>query len=131
MTDADQIALVRRAWTHFMELDVEPALAEMTDDVRFTVPGATAGVSGVNVGKERMREIAAAARHMYPGGASHEIHRAAGGDGVVVMEWTVRADVPKGRYENQYCGVFDVTGGKLSAIRLYYDTLIVSRMLTP
>jgi ketosteroid isomerase-like protein len=129
MSQSEKVKFVQATWLSFMKLDLDTALPHMTEDVVWEVPGGVPGVSGRNVGKQRMREIGQHAKTIYPNGTSHE-YRAAYGDGDhVVLEWTVRAKVPKGDYENQYIGVFTLKGDKIAHIKLYYDTLIVNRLL--
>lgn len=129
MTQAEKVKFVQGAWLSYMKLDLDAAMPHMTDDVVWEIPSGVAGVSGKNVGKQRMREIGSHAHEIYPNGASHE-YRAAYGDGDhVILEWTVRAKVPKGDYENEYIGVFTLKGDKIAHIKLYYDSLIVNRLL--
>ena len=129
MTQSEKVKFVQEKWLSYMRLDLDAALPHMTEDVVWEVPGGVPGVSGRNVGKQRMREIGQHAKEIYPNGTSHE-YRAAYGDGDhVILEWTVRAKVPKGDYENEYIGVFTLRGDKIAHIKLYYDTLIVNRLL--
>src|SRR4051812_44829927 len=98
MTHDEKIKFVQGAWMSYMRLDLDAALPHMTDDVVWEIPSGVAGVSGTNVGKQRMQEIAQHAHEIYPNGTTHE-YRAAYGDGDhVILEWTVRAKVPKGDY---------------------------------
>jgi hypothetical protein len=52
-----------------------------------------------------------------------EIRRLYGDGDTVVVELTNRAKTAKGRdYENEYCFVFEIEGGKIRRVREYTDT---------
>jgi uncharacterized protein len=55
------------------------------------------------------------------------------GDGdTVALEWHVSARNAIGEpYENDYCGIFVITDGKITAVREYLDSRYAARVLFP
>jgi ketosteroid isomerase-like protein len=48
----------------------------------------------------------------------------------VALEWRVRAKTPGGEgYDNRYCGIFVVRGGRIQEIRDYLDSGYASKVL--
>ncbi len=48
----------------------------------------------------------------------------------VVLEWRVRANSAAGvPYDNTYCGVFEITEGRIAAVREYLDTQQAAQVL--
>jgi hypothetical protein len=107
---------------------LEAMLATMHDDVRWTIIGTTKW-SGTLNGKEELVE-----RLMKPlfaqletPGSSTTDNVIAEGDYVVVQSHASGRTTKSGKsYNNTYCMVFKVTGGKIKEVTEYCDTELIT-----
>jgi ketosteroid isomerase-like protein len=114
--------LVKRTWQTLLGGNVEEALANFSDDVTWFLTGTLEGVSGLKQGKQAVRAFLGTVRQAFPGGLKPEIKKAYGEGDTVVIELVNRGTSATGKsYENEYCFVFDLAGGKIQAIREYVD----------
>jgi ketosteroid isomerase-like protein len=130
MTTEANRELVRSAFAAWEQGDTRPFFAIVSDDVRWTVIGSTA-ISGTFNGKraffdgaadvlfERLAEpIVAKVRDVLADG-DH-----------VVLTWEGTSRGRNGRpYEQTYCWVMRLAGGKVVEVTAYLDTELVSAML--
>ena len=115
--------LVTKTWNAFVKGDIKTAFDNMSDQVSWLVPGSIPNVSGVHKGKESIVAFLRAIGPAVPNGMQTEIRRVYGDGDAVLVELTNRAKTAKGRdYENEYCFVFELEGGKIRRIREYTDT---------
>jgi len=107
---------------------IEPMLATMADDVRWTIIGTTKFSRTMN-GKEEileklMRPIMAQMESM---GTSHLDNVIAEGDYVVVQQHATGRKTKSGNpYNNTYCLVYKVSEGKIKEITEYLDTELIT-----
>jgi len=95
----------------------------MDDNVSWLVPGNMPNVSGVKKGKDEILKFMSGVGAVFPEGIKSEIRRTYCDGDTVVVELTNRAKVSNGKsYENEYCFVFELEGGKIRRIREYVDT---------
>ena len=124
MTAEQNAELVRKTWQDLIGGKVEAALANMSDEVSWLIPGNVPNVSGLKRGKEEVRKFVSGIGQAFPQGLQTEIrktHVAGAGDAVIV-ELTNRGKAFNGKdYENEYCFVFELEGGKIRRIREYVD----------
>jgi uncharacterized protein len=114
---------VKRTWQTLLGGDMEAALANFSDDVTLFITGKLEGVSGVKNGKQAVREFLAGVTQAFPAGLKPEFKKTYGEGDTVIVELVHRGTSATGKpYENEYCFVFELAGGKIRAIREYVDT---------
>ena len=114
--------LVKKTWSAIANGDVK-AFDNLAEEVSWLVPGTMAGVSGMKKGKKAVMEFMSGVGQTFPEGLQTEIRRMYGEGDTVVVELTNRGKVSNGKfYENEYCFVFEIEGGKIRRIREYADT---------
>jgi uncharacterized protein len=114
--------LVRRTWERLLGGQVDAALEDFSDDVTWFLTGKLEGVSGWKRGKAAVREFLGGVRQAFPGGLRSEIQKVHGEGDTVVVELVNRGTSATGKpYENEYCFVFELGGGKIRAVREYVD----------
>jgi uncharacterized protein len=115
--------LVRSTWDAFTRGDVKAAFTNLADDVTWSIPGSIPNLSGTKRGKDGIFAFLGSVAKVFPAGLKSEVkHVHAAGD-TVVLEMTNRGTTADGKpYENDYCFVFEVDGGKIRRIREYVDT---------
>jgi ketosteroid isomerase-like protein len=107
--------------------DVDGFLAKFADDVHWKIQGSTK-FSGTYAGKGEV-----VAKLLAPLGAELEGHLAitaeritAEGDRVVVEGFGQSATKSGNRYDNHYCWVYRMAGGKIVEVNEYLDTELVT-----
>ena len=114
--------LVTKTWHAFVKGDIKAAFANMSDDVSWLIPGKLS-LSGLKKGKAAVLDFSRGAAKIFPKGLTTDIRRVYGDGDVVVLELTNKGKVANGRdYENDYCFVFEIEGGKIRRVREYLDT---------
>jgi ketosteroid isomerase-like protein len=122
MTIEGNKELVKRTWQTLLGGNPDAALANLTDDVTWFVTGTLKGVSGLKKGKEAVRAFVGSVAQAFPGGLETEIKNTYGEGDTVILELVNRGTSVRGKpYENEYCFIFDLAGGKIRAVREYVD----------
>lgn len=123
--------LIRTFLDHFAKLDVKSLNELVTDDLVWKVPGGLP-ISGVYESKSRfISEFLYGAAALFENGSLRfEVtHLHTAGD-VVVAEYVGVGRSAKGKpYRNEYCLIFGLREGKISAVREYLDTAHVAEVL--
>jgi len=115
--------MLTSTWEAFAKGDIKTAFANMSDEVSWLIPGNLTNLSGVRKGKPAILEFARNAAKTFPNGLQTQINRVYGDGDTVILELTNRGKLANGRdYENEYCFVFEVEGGKIRRVREYVDT---------
>jgi len=115
--------LVLTTWNAFLKGDVKAAFANLHDDATWTVPGLNPDLSGVRRGKAEIIGFLRGVVKLFPEGLRSEIKKVHEAGNSVIVELTNRSTTATGKpYENEYCFVYDLDGGKIRAIREYVDT---------
>jgi len=123
--------LVKRTWLALLGGSPDQALANLSDDVTWFITGVLDGVSGVKNGKQEVQAFLASVRQAFPQGLKTEITKVHGDGDTVVIELVNRGTSAIGKpYENEYCFVFELGGGKIRAIREYVDLEKAKRALS-
>jgi ketosteroid isomerase-like protein len=107
---------------------LDDMLATMSDDVRWTIQGATK-YSHVMNGKKEITDklLHPIFSEMESMGSNHVDNVIAEGDFVVVQQHASGRKTKTGNpYNNSYCLVFKVIGGKIKEINEYLDTELVT-----
>jgi ketosteroid isomerase-like protein len=107
---------------------LDDMLATMSDDVRWTIQGTTK-YSHVMNGKKEITDklLHPIFSEMESMGSNHVDNVIAEGDFVVVQQHASGRKTKTGNsYNNSYCLVFKVIGGKIKEINEYLDTELVT-----
>ena len=121
--------LVNNFWSAFSKGDIKTAFALLSDEISWLIPGNLPNLSGLRKGKGEILNFARGAAKMFPSGLKSEIRRVYGDGDTVLIEMTNRGKLFNGRdYENEYCFVFEIEGGKIRRVREYVDTQKVKEL---
>lgn len=128
MTAAENKQLMKAIFDELAKGNPRPYLAALSEDFEITVMGQTPW-SGTYKGP-KVREFYDAVWANYADRyTTMAVNIVADGDCVIVESrgcvTTVRGDL----YNNQYCLVFELKDGRITAQREYADTLLVDRVL--
>jgi ketosteroid isomerase-like protein len=127
MSTAENKKLVETMFGELSRGNPEGYLAGLADDVQFTIIGKTK-FSGLFDGKKNVIEklLGPLAAQLDGGLTVSPEHIVAEGD-TVVMQAQGRSKTKSGkRYDNTYCIVFRIAGGKIAKITEYLDTEMVT-----
>ncbi len=129
MGAAENKELVTGFWNAFAKGDIKTAFASMSDEVSWLIPGNLPNLSGLRKGKAEILNFARNAAKMFPNGLKSELRRVYCDGDAVLIEMTNRGKLFNGRdYENEYCFVFEIEGGKIRRVREYVDTQKVKEL---
>ncbi len=122
MTAEQNADLVRITWQDLIGGKIDAALANMSDEVSWLIPGNVPNVSGLKRGKDEIRKFVSGIGQAFPQGLQTEIRKTHVAGDTVIVELTNRGKAFNGKdYENEYCFVFELEGGKIRRIREYVD----------
>ncbi|MGH7934643.1 MAG: nuclear transport factor 2 family protein [Candidatus Binataceae bacterium] len=127
MGAAENKELVRNMFAELAKGNAEAFLANMADDVRFTVMGTTKW-SGTFNGKREVigKLLTPLAAELEGGIALTPDNLIAEGD-FVAMQARGKAKAKNGKsYNNNYCQIFRIANGKVKEITEYLDTELVT-----
>jgi ketosteroid isomerase-like protein len=107
---------------------LDEMLAAMSDDVRWTIMGSTKYSHTMNGKKEIVDKLLHPIfAEMESMGSNHVDNVVAEGDYVVVQQHATGRKTKTGNpYNNSYCLVYKVIGGKIKEITEYLDTELVT-----
>ena len=130
MSAAGNKELLRTAFDAWATGDIRPLLAAMADDVTWTVGGHNSW-SGTFTGKDSVRrDLLGPLGEQFAGTYTSTASRFVAEDDVVVVETRGSVATKAGpRYDNQYCFVFRLEGGRIREITEYMDTQLVAEVL--
>jgi uncharacterized protein len=131
MTAEQNKELVTKTWRAFISGDLDTALANMSDEISWVIPGNLPNVSGLKRGKDAIRTFGKGVGVAFPKGLNSEIHKVhATDDNTVILELTNQGKAANGKdYRNEYCFIFEVENGKIRRVREYVDLLTVKETL--
>jgi len=122
--------MVTKTWTALVKGDADSALANMSDEISWVIPGHLPGVSGLKRGKDEVKKFISGIGQAFPSGLKSEIRKVHAMGDTVVVELTNRGTAHNGKpYENEYCFVYEIENGKIRRIREYVDMLTVKETL--
>jgi ketosteroid isomerase-like protein len=104
--------------------DLETIRSSFAEDATWSIHG-DLPLSGTRCGRDAILDFLVAAGSLYaPGTQSFVFGEFTAQDDRVVLEWKVRGiGAATGKaYDNDYCGVFTYRGGRIAAVREYFDT---------
>lgn len=131
MTAAENKQLLKTAFDAWGTGDIRPLIDAMADDVAWTVSGHNSW-SGTFTGKDSVRrDLLGPLGAQFDGTYTSTASRFVAEDDVVVVETRGSVATKAGaRYDNKYCFVFRLTGGRIREITEYMDTQLVAEVLT-
>jgi len=131
LSTAENKRLLIEAFGAWATGDMRPLIDAMTDDVTWTVSGHNSW-AGAFRGKDAVRrELLAPLGAQFADTYTSTPSRFIAEDDVVVVETQGRVTTKAGpRYDNKYCFVFRLEGGKIREITEYMDTQLVAEVLT-
>lgn len=124
MTVEDNKAVAREFFERFSANDIPGALATMTDDATWSIPGnkernPSAGVYS----KERIGRLFLRMTAMLKDGLRLSVKSCIGEGNLVALEVESSGDLLNGRlYRQQYHTLMEFRDGRISAVREYLDT---------
>jgi uncharacterized protein len=102
--------------------EIEAGLANMADDVTFSIPGAMR-TSGLHRGKQAVRELHQSISSVLFRDMQVSVTGLYGDGDAVIMEMTTHGHLRKGElYEQVGCSVWIVKEAKIHEVREYLDT---------
>jgi ketosteroid isomerase-like protein len=130
MTALENKQIVQAIFTELAQGNSRPLVEAMADDFCWTVTGSNRW-SGSYQGKQKvLNELLAVLRERIDGRIKTIAHRFIAEDDYVVVEAHGNNVAKNGRpYNNAYCFVIRLAGGKLREITEYMDTELVTSVL--
>jgi uncharacterized protein len=130
MSTEQNAELVTTTWKAMMGGQIDTALANMSDEISWVVPGNLPNVSGLKRGKPAVKEFIGGIGKAFPGGLNSSISKVHTAGDTVIVELTNTGKAFNGKdYRNEYCFVFEIESGKIRRIREYVDMLTVKETL--
>ena len=130
MSASENKDLMQNIFAELAQGNARPFVEAMADDFRWTMPGSTRW-SGTYEGKQAvLTELLAPLRSMIADRVRTRAHRFIAEGDLVVVEARGDNTTKTGRpYNNTYCFVARLDGGKLREITEYLDTELVTAVL--
>ena len=130
MSAEQNAEMVRKTWLAWIKGDLDSALANMSDEVSWVIPGSLPNVSGLKRGKAAIREFGSGVTRAFPQGLTTDIKKVHSAGDTVILELTNKGKAHNGKdYSNEYCFIFEIEGGKIRRVREYVDLLTVKETL--
>ncbi|MBL6751728.1 MAG: nuclear transport factor 2 family protein [Nevskia sp.] len=121
--------LVRAAYEAVSKGDLDGFMSRLSDDIRWVMTGSHRFAKTFKGKADLLENLFAPLGEALEGGIRIELDTVVGeGDRVVVEARGKAATKSGGRYDNVYCNVLTVRGGKIVEIHEYLDTELVSQV---
>jgi uncharacterized protein len=128
MSAAENKELVRNMFSELSKGNSQAFLDTMADNVRFTIIGTTKFSGTCNSKQEMINKVLAPLGAQLEGGLTITPEKLiADGDYVVMQARGNSRTKSGGTYNNTYCQVFRITGGKVQEVTEYLDTELVTK----
>jgi uncharacterized protein len=132
MTAAENKQLVEAIFAALAQGDSHPLVSDMDDDFQWTVTGSTPWSKTYASKQVVLKELFGTLRSRIEGRIRTIPDRFIAEGDFVVVEAHGHNTTTKGQpYNNRYCFVFRLAGGKLKEVTEYLDTELVTATLTP
>jgi ketosteroid isomerase-like protein len=110
----------------------QPFLDALADEVRWRITGTTAWSKTYDGKKSVLADLLAPLRAQFANQYSATASRIIAEDDVVVVERRGSVNTKAGKpYNNEYCFIYKMAGGRITEITEYLDTALVNEVLTP
>jgi ketosteroid isomerase-like protein len=124
--------VVRRYLAALVAGDVDVIRDSFAPDATWTMHG-DLPVAGPWIGRDEIVDtflVAVGGALFEPGTQRFEFGTLIADGDHVALEWRVQARTAGGdRYDNEYCGIFEVRDGRIAAVREYLDSRYAARVL--
>ena len=132
MTKPEETEQLQRAFVALGEGNTRPFVALLADDIVWTVIGTTRW-SGIYRGKEQLlTKLLVPVNALFAPGSKFYPQRFVSQGDLFVVELRGECMTKRGEpYNNQYCYVCRIAGGKISELTEYADTELFTRALVP
>jgi len=126
-------AVLRRYLDALTAGDLPAVSGSFAEDATWSIHG-TMPLSGIKQGRGAIMEFLTSAASLYqPGTQTFTFGEITAEGDRAVLEWRVRgiASATGLHYDNAYCGVFRIRGGRITEVREYLDSLHAAQVLFP
>ena len=128
-TTADNKQLLQHVFAELAKGNGAPFLDSFADDVRWTIVGRTKWSRTYHGKKDVIDKIFGMIRQRIEGQVNVHARRFVAEEDIVVVEATGEATTRTGKpYNNDYCWIFRLDGGKVREITEYLDTELVTQV---
>ena len=128
MSAAENKKLIETMFTELSRGNGAGYLDRLADDVRFTIMGTTKFSGTFNGKGEVVQRLLTPLMNQLEGGLSITVDGMVAEGDTVVVQASGRSTTKSGKpYNNSYCQVFRIEGGKVKAIAEYLDTELVTQ----
>ena len=123
--------IVQFICSEMAKANYQPFLDHLADDVHWTITGTTAW-SKTYAGKQSvLNDLLAPLRAQFANPYTSTANRIIAEDDLVVVERRGFVNTKAGKpYNNKYCFIYRMAGGKIIEITEYLDTALVNEVLT-
>ncbi len=127
MGAAENKQLIQNMFAELSKGNAEAFLANMADNVRFTIIGTTKYSGTCNGKQELINKVLAPLTSQLDGGITLTPENFIADGDYVAMQARGKATTKSGKsYNNTYCQVFRITNGKVQEVTEYLDTELVT-----
>jgi ketosteroid isomerase-like protein len=127
MGAAENKQLIQNMFAELSKGNAEAFLANMADDVKFTIIGTTKYSGTCNGKQELIQKVLAPLTAQLDGGITLTPENFIADGDYVAMQARGKATTKSGKpYNNTYCQVFRIANGKVQEITEYLDTELVT-----
>jgi ketosteroid isomerase-like protein len=127
MSAADNKKQIENMFAELSRGNAEAYLAGLADDVRFTIQGTTRFSGTFNGKQDVVQRLLTPLMSQLEGGLAITVDRLLADGDFVVMQGRGKSTTKTGKpYNNSYCQVFRLAGGKVKEITEYLDTELVT-----
>jgi ketosteroid isomerase-like protein len=132
MSTAANKQLMQHIFDELAKGNGQPFLESLTDDFRWTITGSSAW-SRTFEGKQAVRtQLLDPLFEQFADRYTNRAHRFIAEDDLVVVECRGKVNTKSGQpYNNAYCWIFRIEGGKLKELTEYLDSHLTMSVLKP
>ena len=127
MSASENKELIRKLFGELSKGNAEAFLAGFADDCRFTICGTTKFSGTFNGKQEFINKVLGPLSAQLEGGLAMSVDNLIADGDFVAMQARGKSNVKNGKtYNNNYCQVFKISGGKVREMTEYLDTELVT-----
>jgi uncharacterized protein len=132
MSTAANKQLLKHIFDELAKGNGQPFLDSLTDDFRWTITGSSAW-SRTFEGKQAVRtQLLDPLFEQFADRYTNRAHRFIAEDDLVVVECRGKVNTKSGQpYNNAYCWIFRIEGGRLKELTEYLDSYLTMSVLNP
>ena len=123
MSASENKQLLQHIYSELSKGNTSPFLESLSDDVRWTIMGTTRWSKTYEGKQAILAELLGPLFAQFADQYTASAHRFIAEDDLVVAEVSGRATTKSGKpYNNSYCYIFRLDGGKIQEVKEYLDT---------